>query len=181
MNSTIQTVLDAISTISKTKGNVWPITAEQGEYLSTLIKEKNIKNVLELGVSHGFSTIYMADALTETGGKIIGVDNNAERNKIAEENFKKCNLTNIQLQGGSCQKVIPTLDEKFDLVFIDISKDQYINIFKSVLLKLNPDAIVIADNISTHPEETEEYRDFVGKYDTKTINIGNGFEVTTIK
>jgi|TARA_Y100000310_G_C20700539_1_gene829414 predicted O-methyltransferase YrrM len=180
MNTTTSEVLDSIHTISKTKGNVWPITKEQGEYLAKFIKDNNIQSVLELGISHAFSTIYMAEALKETGGKLIGIDNNASRNKIAKKNLEKCNIKNVELKGGSCQQIIPTLDEKFDLVFIDISKDQYINVFSLILPQLKSTAFVIADNMSTHPEETAEYRDLVQSFETKTVDIGNGFEVTSI-
>jgi|TARA_B100000315_G_C14344356_1_gene481088 predicted O-methyltransferase YrrM len=182
MEKKILSVLKSIQEVSKKQGNVYPISFEQGKFLNELIRSNKAKLCLELGVSHGFSTIFQAEALKETKGKLIAVESNPDKVDIAKSNIDKCGLSEqVILKIGSAQKAIKEFDAKLDLVFMDINKDQYIACFDLLLPKLKQHGIIVADNLLTHNKELAGYQDYVRSNPEITsflVPIGNGFEVS---
>ena len=80
---------------------------------------------------------------------------------------------------GDALEVLRKLDEKFDFVFIDATKKEYLKYFK--LIKFDKEAVVVADNIISHGEKVQDYVDYVRKkYDSKLLTVGTGIEVTNL-
>ena len=134
------------------------ISRETGEFLHNLIKQFKPQNILEVGTSNGYSTIWLASAAKEFG-KVTTIEIDENKIKLAKENFKKANLDNIHLVYGNALKIIPELNEEFDFVFLDAVKKDYLKYLKSI--KLSKGAIITAHNVVSHKNKMLDYLEFV--------------------
>ncbi|MCH7411585.1 O-methyltransferase [Belliella sp. DSM 111904] len=119
----------------------------QGKTLELLVKMQRPKVILEIGTYTGYSGICMARGLANEG-KLITIDINDEIAPMVREFFKKSGLADkIDYKLGNALDIIPTIDENFDMVFIDADKANYINYYNLVVDKMNPGGIILADNV----------------------------------
>ncbi len=119
----------------------------QGKMLYMLCKMIRPKRVLELGTFTGYSAISMALALDE-GSMLHTVEVHDELEDIIRKYIQKAGLSHIvTLHIGKAMEIVPTLNEKFDLVFIDADKKEYPAYYKMVFDYVNPGGYIIADNI----------------------------------
>lgn len=119
----------------------------QGQVLRMLSQMIKPKNILEIGTFTGYSAICLADGLQE-GGKLYTIDVNEELETMARKYFAKAGLENtIDFRIGNALEIIPDLDVKFDLVFIDADKENYSNYFDLVVNEVNKGGYIIADNV----------------------------------
>tara|TARA_R110002167_G_scaffold292519_2_gene497153 strand:- start:1911 stop:2555 length:645 start_codon:yes stop_codon:yes gene_type:complete len=119
----------------------------QGRVLSLLSKLINPKNILEIGTYTGYSTLCLAEGLQKKG-VIHTIDINEELADFQRKYFDKSPFGEQIIQYvGNALDIIPTLDIKFDLIFIDADKENYPNYFKMVIDKLNPGGILLSDNV----------------------------------
>lgn len=119
----------------------------QGRILSMFSKMIRPKVVLEIGTYLGYSALCFAEGLAE-GGKVITLDIQEDTNKVAREFVAKTEYKDrIQFRLGFGTEIIPTLDETFDLVFIDADKPNYSNYYDLVFDKVRPGGFIIADNV----------------------------------
>jgi caffeoyl-CoA O-methyltransferase len=102
------------------------IPASDGKVLYDLIIKNNYTRALEIGTSTGHSAIWIAWALSKTGGKLITIEINRFRHKEALENFKEAGLDSyIDAHLGDAHELVPALKDSFDFVFVDADKDWY--------------------------------------------------------
>ena len=119
----------------------------QGRLLSIISKLIKPKKVLEIGTYTGYSAICIAEGMNKNG-IIHTIDKNEELNTIQKKYFKKSGLENNIIQYNGCAlDIIPKIEEKFDLIFIDADKENYINYFNLVIEKLNNNGVILADNV----------------------------------
>ena len=119
----------------------------QGRLLSIISKLIKPKKVLEIGTYTGYSAICIAEGMNKNG-IIHTIDKNEELNTIQKKYFKKSGLENNIIQYNGCGlDIIPKIEEKFDLIFIDADKENYINYFNLVIDKLNNNGVILADNV----------------------------------
>lgn len=119
----------------------------QGRVLSMLSNMIQPTNILEIGTYTGYSAICLAEGLKKDG-KVVTIDRNAELEDFASSYFEKANVSKkIDFRIGNAIEIIPTLKEKFDLVFIDADKTNYSNYFDLVIDKLPTGAYIVADNV----------------------------------
>lgn len=119
----------------------------QGRILSMFSKMIKPKRILEIGTYTGYSATCLAEGLTEDG-KLITIDVNAELEKMVRQHFKEADISQkIDFYVGNALKIIPTLNEKLDLVFIDADKENYSNYYDLVFDKVNAGGFIIADNV----------------------------------
>lgn len=127
----------------------------QGQILrmfSLMIKPLNI---LEIGTFTGYSAICLAEGL-QPGGKLITIDINAELEEMVRRYLKLAGVENkTDYRIGNAMEIIPSLNEKFDLVFIDADKENYSNYYDLVFEKVNPGGYIIADNVLWSGKVTE--------------------------
>ncbi|MCE2505083.1 MAG: O-methyltransferase [Nitrosopumilaceae archaeon] len=167
------------------------ITKETGEILNMLIRLKNAKNMLEVGMSVGYSTIWCAEAIIENDGKIITIEQNSEKIKRAKENFQDANISDIiTIQEGLAMQILRnlSLDEKyknfFDFVLIDADKENVIEYFDMILPLVSIGGVIITDNMlypEKYREEMEKFSSHIkSNQNVRTITspIGNGEEIT---
>ena len=124
----------------------------------------NIQCALEIGTSNGYSGLWIAKALKQTGGKLTTIEYYEKRQSVAIENFKKCGVNDIirPLQGSACDIIEAfTPEEKFDFVFIDASKREYVKYFELIKPHLMDKALIVADNITSHAEKVQTFIDAI--------------------
>lgn len=181
------------------KDNHVPIMLSDGiEFLCNYIKENNIKNVLEIGSAIGYSSIMMC--LNNEKTNITTIEKSIDMYNIALNNIDKYNLTD-RITVINADALDVKLDDKYDLIFIDAAKSQYIKFFEKFEKNLNTNGVIITDNLSFHglvekPELTnnrntkqlvrkiQKYIDFIknnDNYDTKFYSIGDGISVSKKK
>ena len=119
----------------------------QGRVLSMLSKMIKPKNILEIGTFTGYSAICLAEGLSENG-KIYTIDINEELETMATKYFQESGISHkINFMIGDAMQLIPKLNVKFDLVFIDADKENYSNYYDLVFPHLNQGGYIIADNV----------------------------------
>jgi predicted O-methyltransferase YrrM len=130
--------------------------AYQGRVLSLLSKLIHPKNILEIGTYTGYSALCLAEGLRKDG-ELITVDKNEELESFSKKYFQKSAYKkSIQQIIGNAVEVIPTLNNTFDLVFIDADKTNYATYFDLVIGKMNSGGIIISDNVLWSGKVVEE-------------------------
>jgi caffeoyl-CoA O-methyltransferase len=125
------------------------ISASDGQVLHDIIVRGNYKNALEIGTSTGHSGIWIAWALSKTGGKLITIEYDEERYKTALQNFKEAGLSDyIDARRGNAHDIVKELKGPFDFVFSDADKDWYKNYFIELDPKLKEGGCYTTHNIS---------------------------------
>ena len=121
--------------------------AFQGRVLSMISKLIQPKSILEIGTYTGYSALCLAEGLS-SNGKIITIDKNEELETLQNKYFEKSGFRNkIEQKVGNALEIIPQIDEKFDLVFIDADKSNYVNYFNLIIDKMNSGGIILSDNV----------------------------------
>jgi len=119
----------------------------QGRFLSFISKIKSPDKILEIGTYTGYSTICLAEGLSKNG-KIDTIDKNEELIKIQNKYFEESGYRNKIIQHtGHALDILKNLNEKYDIIFIDADKENYINYFNLVSNKLSKNGIIISDNV----------------------------------
>lgn len=130
--------------------------AYQGRLLSILSKLINPKHILEIGTYTGYSALCLAEGLQKEG-TIITLDKNEELETLQNKYFEKSGYRNQIVQKvGNALEIIPTISEKFDLVFIDADKSNYSNYFHLIIDKMNTGGIILSDNVLWSGKVIEE-------------------------
>jgi predicted O-methyltransferase YrrM len=148
------------------------------------------KNVLEIGMSAGYSTMWFADAISKQEGRIITIDYDQKKIERAKNNFTDAGVENfIEIRKGDAMEILSEICKKypqgfFDFVFIDADKERYIQYFDAVLPLVRVGGIIGADNI-LYPERfqkfTTPYVEYVRKnpkINSVTVPINNGEEIS---
>ena len=155
---------EVLQQLETTQKEFWNIPRKTANLINMFIKMMGVKNALEIGTSNGYSGIWIAKALKETGGKLKTIEFYEKRQSLAIDNFKKCEVFDIitPIQGSACE-VIENFDvnEFFDFVFIDANKREYVKYFELIKPHLTPKALIVADNITSHAEKVQSFIDAV--------------------
>ena len=168
--------------------------AYQGRVLSMISKLLKPKKVLELGTYTGYSAICISEGL-DLNGTIHTIDKNEELFNIQRKYFDKTKNGNVFFQYvGNALEIIPTINENFDLIFIDADKENYLNYFNLVIDKLNTNGLIITDNVLwsgkvlKKPIEEDtvtniliEYNDFINcdkRIETIILPIRDGISIS---
>jgi predicted O-methyltransferase YrrM len=164
---------------------VGPIT---GRFLNELVKAMRASRVLEIGTSYGYSALWLAEAVRETRGELTTLELHARKSEHAREQLTRAGLAGaVRFVVGDALETLQTLPGPFDVVLIDLWKDQYVPIFDAVYPRLAPGAAVVADNM-THPVSTlhlaRAYRQHVRAMphiSSVLLPLGSGIEVSRFK
>jgi len=131
------------------KWDDWNVPEYDGRRLYNLILKNNYTSALEIGTSTGHSTIWIAWALSKTGGKVITIEIDEHRYNQALENFKKAGLSEyIDARLADAHELVKELHGPFDFVFSDADKEWYTNYFKDIYPKLDVGGCFTAHNVS---------------------------------
>ena len=168
------------------------------EYINKLYQNKKIDNILEIGTAVGYSAICFTEFLSDIG-KIDTIERDEERILEAKENIKKAEVEDkINILQGDAVEILPMLNKKYDMIFIDAAKGKYPFFLKEALRLLNKDGIILADNIlykgyvmsdyNKHKQRTavRNLREYIKEVtenpnlQTEILEIGDGLAVTRI-
>ncbi len=201
MINSISKVLDELeiqSTREKSKKEDIPhedrmlaITKETGELLNMILRLKNAKNMLEVGMSTGYSTIWCAEVIAEQSGEIITIEQNPSKIERAKANFQKAGIIDtITIKEGLAMKILTELSlqqkykDFFDFVLIDADKENVIEYFDLIFPMVTVGGVIVTDNM-LYPEQfrqdMKKFSDYLKrnpKLRTITSPIGNGEEIT---
>ena len=148
---------------------------DSAKLLYLLGKIKKVKNVLEIGTGIGYSTIHLSLSCK----KVVSIDKDTKNLEIARKLINKNNLRNIKIIEGDALIEIPKLKDKFDLLFIDGTKREYLKYLKLALPKLNKGVVIIADNTISHKEKMKDFLEYINKnFYTVELNIGSGMSLS---
>ena len=169
------------------------------EVIEKELKENPPKRILEIGAAVGYSAMCFSEFLAENG-VIDTIERDEERIQEAKENFKKVGVENkISLYEGDAVEILPTLNEKYDMVFIDAAKGKYPFFLKESLRMINENGIIFADNIlykgyvmsdyNKHKQRTavRNLREYIKEVsenpnlETEILEVGDGLAVSRIK
>ena len=169
------------------------------EVIEKELKENQPKRILEIGAAVGYSAMCFSEFLAD-GGKIDTIERDEERIKEAKINFKNVGVEEkIKLYEGDAVEILPTLNEKYDMVFIDAAKGKYPFFLKEALRMINENGIIFADNIlykgyvmsdyNKHKQRTavRNLREYIKEVsenpnlETEILEVGDGLAISRIK
>ena len=160
------------------------VPASDGKLLFDLIVNNNYTSALEIGTSTGHSGIWIAWALSKTGGKLITIDIDETRHQEAVKNFKEAGLEDyIDARLANAHELVPDLEGPFDFVFSDADKSWYKNYFLAVDPKLIVNGCYTTHNVSDRPGNrwNSDYLQFLKElpnYETAVDNRGGGVAIS---
>ena len=169
------------------------------EVIEKELKQNPPKKILEIGAAVGYSAMCFSEFLVE-GGRIDTIERDEERIAEAKENFKKVGVQDkIKLYEGDAVEILPTLDDKYDMVFNDEAKGKYPFFLKESLRMINEKGIIFADNIlykgyvmsdyNKHKQRTavRNLREYIKEVsenpnlETEILEVGDGLAISKIK
>ena len=157
-----------------------------GRLLNLLVRISGAKHVVEIGGSVGYSTIWLASAVAETGGLVVSIETDEGKVKQLLKNVEQAGLQDhVEVVHGSADAVLTDLAGPFDLVLIDHWKDLYVREFDHVWPKVRPGGLVVADNILEPAATAERMRAYIEHVRSMpdarsfTLPLGDGLEITS--
>ena len=146
----------------------------KGKIIKDTIKRYRPEDILEIGTLYGYSAILMASALSGSDGKVVTIEIDKSSAEAARKNIVDADLSEkTEVITGNALDVIPKLDRKFQLMFLDAAKVEYLEYLKSAeKYCLDKGAVIIADNVKVSKDEMLDYLEYVrnsGIYTSKTI------------
>jgi caffeoyl-CoA O-methyltransferase len=155
---------------------------DSGRFVYVLALAKGARSIVEVGTSHGYSTLWLAAAAKANGGKVVTHDRNLDRITAARKNFADAGLEDvIEIVEGDARQTLRDRTEAVDLLFIDSEKSYYETFFDAVYQRLVKGGLVIADNAISHQDELEDYIAYVENHpnlESVMVRIGRGLEVS---
>jgi predicted O-methyltransferase YrrM len=136
--------------------NVEPPTAE---LLGVLIRATGARRVLELGTSNGYSTLWLADAVEATGGRVVSVDLDAARTELARANLSTTGLDElVELRSEDAADALASSEDgAWDFVFLDAERPAYPGYVRHLVRTLAPGGLLAVDNVISHQHELVEF------------------------
>lgn len=163
------------------------------------LKDKKVNNLLEIGTAVGYSAICFSEFLSENG-KIDTIERDTERVNEAKINIKRAEVEGkINILEGDAVDILPTLNNKYDVIFIDAAKGKYTFFLNEALRLIKPNGIIFADNIlykgyvmsdyNKHKQRTavRNLREYIKeitenpKLETEILEAGDGLAISKIK
>jgi caffeoyl-CoA O-methyltransferase len=156
---------------------------EAGRLLFALVAPNAGCEVLEVGGSRGYSTIWLAAAARILGGRVVSLEQEPRKIEAWRLNVADAGLDEwAEVVEGDALTTLDALEEGFDVVFIDAWKDDYERYFELARTKVEPGAVIVADNVTSHAGLARyvEARQSDPSLVSVTVPVGNGLEVTTV-
>lgn len=169
------------------------------EVIAKILDEIKPKKILEIGTAVGYSAICFSEYLQENG-KIDTIERDTERVKEARENIKKAEVEKkINIYEGDAVEILPTLNDEYDVVFIDAAKGKYPLFLNQALRMIKPGGVIFADNIlykgyvmsdyNKHKQRTavRNLREYIAeitnneKLETEILEVGDGLAISKTK
>jgi len=156
--------------------NVEPETAA---FLGLLMRAKHAQNVLEIGTSNGYSTIWLGDAVEATCGSVVSLEIDAARSATAAGHLENVGLrAQVDLRTEDAETALAAFDDDaFDVIFLDAERDAYVGYWPDLVRTLAPAGLLAVDNVISHAHDLVAFRETVDGDDRVTqalVPIGAG-------
>jgi predicted O-methyltransferase YrrM len=155
-----------------------------GQFLFALVAPQHGCEVLEIGGSRGYSTIWFAAGVRYLGGRVLSLEHNpnsiaAWRRNVAEAGLEEW----AELVEGDAFETLPRIEEGFDVCFLDAEKEDYERLFLLARVKLEPGALAVADNVLSHADALASYsqaRQADPTLESFTLPLDRGLELSVV-
>jgi len=155
-----------------------------GQFLFALVAPQTDCEVLEIGGSRGYSTIWLAAGVRYLGGRVLSLEHDPAKVESWRSNIDEAGLDQwAELTPGDAFETLPAIDDVFDVVFLDAEKEQYEELFQLARSKLEPGAIVVADNVLSHADHLAAYsqaRQADPTLESVTVPLDRGLELSVV-
>ena len=155
-----------------------------GQFLFAFVAPQTDCEVLELGGSRGYSTIWLAAGVRNLGGRVLSLEHDPAKVEAWRANVEAAGLSDwAELVPGDAFETLPAIDDVFDLVFLDAEKELYERLFEQARDKLEPGAVVIADNVLSHEDVLGAYsraRQADETLESVTVPLDRGLEISAV-
>jgi predicted O-methyltransferase YrrM len=154
------------------------ITHDTGVFLALLIKAARCRNVLEIGTSNGYSTLWLADAVGDAGS-VTTVDQADHKVEMAARNFQRAGLAPCirQIADEAGRFMATCRDAEYDFIFLDSDRHQYVSWWSTLQRILQPGCLIVVDNAISHAQQMEDFSRAVAAspgHLSSLVPIGNG-------
>jgi predicted O-methyltransferase YrrM len=167
------------------KDKMLAVGPETAKFLNTLIRATRARNVLEIGGSMGYSTVWMAEAVEVNGGRLATLEYVPEKAALLRQRIADADLGKVvEIHEGDALHILPRLSGPWDFVLVDAWKDDYPAYFDLVFQKLTTGGLMVADNITFPTPVGEGIEKYVEKARSQSnaqsqlIPLGSGLELT---
>ena len=155
-----------------------------GRFLFSLVAPQTDCEVLELGGSRGYSTVWLAAGVRHLGGRVLSIEQDARKIDAWRRNVAEAGLEDwADLVEGDAKEAVPGIDDVFDIVFLDAEKEDYEELFGLARTKLESGALVVADNVLSHADALGAYsreRQADPALESVTVPLDRGLEISVI-
>jgi predicted O-methyltransferase YrrM len=155
-----------------------------GQFLFALVAPQTDCEVLEIGGSRGYSTIWLAAGVRTLGGRVLSLENDPAKAEAWRRNIADAGLADwAELVEGDAFETMERIEDVFDVVFLDAEKDDYERLFALARGTLEPGALVVADNVLSHPDPLARYsaaRQADPTLSSVTVPLDRGLELSVV-
>ena len=155
-----------------------------GQFLFALVAPQTDCEVLEIGGSRGYSTIWLAAGARYLGGRVLSLESDPLKIEAWRRNIADAGLEDwVDLVEGDAHETLPAIDDVFDVVFLDAEKDDYEQLFGLARGKVEPGALFVADNVLSHEDTLGAYsraRQSDPTLESVTIPLDRGLELSVV-
>jgi predicted O-methyltransferase YrrM len=155
-----------------------------GQFLFALVAPQTDCEVLEIGGSRGYSTIWFAAGARYLGGRVLSLERDPLKCDVWRQNVADAGLGDwADLLEGDAVELLPAIDDVFDVVFIDAEKDDYERLFELARGKVEPGGLIVADNVLSHAETLAAYsaaRQADTSLESVTVPLDRGLELSAV-
>ena len=160
------------------------IARPTGEFLFALVAPQTDCEVLEIGGSRGYSTIWLAAGARYLGGRVLSLENDPAKIEAWRRNIADAGLDDwADLLEGDAFDSLGRIDDVFDVIFLDAEKEDYESLFELARAKLEPGGLVVADNVLSHPDPLARYsqaRQADSTLLSVTVPLDRGLELSVV-
>jgi caffeoyl-CoA O-methyltransferase len=155
-----------------------------GQFLFALVAPQTDCEVLEIGGSRGYSTIWLAAGVRQLGGRVLSLELDPRKCEAWRQNVSDAGLDDwAELIEGDAVETLPAIDDVFDLVFLDAEKEDYERLFQLARGKVEPGAVFVADNVISHADALGAYsraRQEDPALESVTVPLDRGLELSVV-
>jgi predicted O-methyltransferase YrrM len=155
-----------------------------GRFLFALTAPQTDCEVLEIGGSRGYSTIWLAAGVRVFGGRVLSLEHEPRKCEAWHRNIAEAGLEEwAELAEGDAYETLPAIDDVFDIVFLDAEKEDYERLFELARAKVEPGALFVADNVLSHEDTLGAYsraRQADPTLESVTVPLDRGLEVSAV-